>query len=98
MEAPRSALEAPRSALEAPRGSLGDLGLGGSFSIVKIDVSARDPPFRLDETRASVTNYRFFTYKMGGKPLINLHGYLILLRQDPYSPRLFGELSTIEQQ
>ena len=37
------------------------------FSIVNIDVWARNLAFRLDETRASVTKYWFFLIKMSGR-------------------------------
>ena len=37
------------------------------FSIVNIDVWARNLVFRLDETRASVTKYWFFLIKMSGR-------------------------------
>ena len=42
-------------------GSLGELSLGGPFSIVKIDTLALDPACRRDETHAGVTKYWFFT-------------------------------------
>ena len=55
------------------------------YYIIHIDVWARDRLFRLDETRASVTKYRLFLIKMSGRASPNIYGYLILLRQDPFS-------------
>ena len=61
------------------------------FSIVDIDVWARDRLFRLDETRASVTKYCFFLIKMSERPAGNLYGYLISSARTPSVQALFGE-------
>ena len=39
----------------------------------------------LDETRATVTKHCFFLIEMSARPPGNLHGYLILIRQDSLS-------------
>ena len=64
-ETPNSIFEESGSAqagvLEEPRilgGALGELSLGGPFSIVKIDTLARGLAFRRDEMHVGGTKYR----------------------------------------
>ena len=69
-ETPNSIFEESGSALagvlEEPEilgGAMGELSLGGPFSIVKIDTLARNLAFRRDETHVGGRKYRFLQWK-----------------------------------